>query len=224
MDVIAAHENGYKNVVASMGTALTINQVNQLKRLAGSFILALDQDDAGQEATLRSLESSWRVFDGRDTRRDSIFPDNPIELKVLSLPSGKDPDEFIRNPENDWDIVINKAIPIFDYLTDVIFERYDVNLPGGKNRIIAVLAPILNSMDMLDKEHYLNEISKSLDLNVDLIKTTVNQMSKRNTSSSKTRNIKNIVKNKENILDEKFLSLLLKNPDLRQIKINRQEE
>lgn len=220
MDVIAAHENGYKNVVASMGTALTINQVNQLKRLAGSFVLALDQDDAGQEATLRSLESSWRVFDGRDARRDSVFPDKPIELKVLSLPSGKDPDEFIRNSEDDWDTVINEATPIFDYLTDVVFERYDVNLPGGKNRIIAVLAPILNSMDILDKEHYLNEISKSLDLNVDLIRTTVNQMSKNNNSSSKTRNIKNIVKNKENILDEKFLSLLLKNPDLRQIKIN----
>ena len=221
MDVIAAHEYGYENVVASMGTALTVNQVTQLKRLAGSFVLALDQDDAGQEATLRSLESSWRVFDGRDSRMDSVFPDSPVELKVLSLPSGKDPDEFIRNSDgmDDWGTVIDSATPIFDYLTSVVFERYNVNLPGGKNKIITVLAPVLNSMDILDKEHYLNEISKELGLDVDLIRTTVNKMPKNAINPPKLRIVKNTIKNKDNILDEKFLALLLKNPNLRQIPI-----
>ena len=112
MDVIAAHEHGYRNVVASMGTALTVMQVNQLKRLAKTFVLALDQDIAGQEATLRSLESSWQVFDGRDTKQKSVFNDNPVELKVLSLPEGKDPDEFIRNSESNWDDVVLSLIHI----------------------------------------------------------------------------------------------------------------
>ena len=62
MDAIAAHQYGYTNVVASMGTALTENQVSQLKSLATNFILALDPDTAGQEATLRSLEASWKVI------------------------------------------------------------------------------------------------------------------------------------------------------------------
>ena len=62
MDAIAAHEHGHRNVVASMGTALTSQQVRQLKNLAGTFVLALDQDVAGQEATLRSLESAWQIF------------------------------------------------------------------------------------------------------------------------------------------------------------------
>ena len=60
MDTIAAHQHGYTNVVASMGTALTEQQVAQLRSMASGCILALDPDQAGQEATLRSLESSWR--------------------------------------------------------------------------------------------------------------------------------------------------------------------
>ena len=65
MDVIAAHQHGYANVVASMGTALTERQVSRLKGLGTDFVLALDPDAAGQEATRRSLESSWRIFDNQ---------------------------------------------------------------------------------------------------------------------------------------------------------------
>ena len=211
MDVIAAHEHGYRNVVASMGTALTVMQVNQLKRLAKTFVLALDQDIAGQEATLRSLESSWQVFDGRDTKQKSVFNDNPVELKVLSLPEGKDPDEFIRNSESNWEDVIDSAMPIFNYLTNVVFEKYDINSPGGKGRILNVLSPILNAMEILDREQYLVEISEKLNIDIDLIRSEV----KNNKSfvSSTTERIRpsNIKKNEDNILDEKILSLLFKN-------------
>ena len=211
MDVIAAHEHGYRNVVASMGTALTVMQVNQLKRLAKTFVLALDQDIAGQEATLRSLESSWQVFDGRDTKQKSVFNDNPVELKVLSLPEGKDPDEFIRNSESNWDDVVDSAMPIFNYLTNVVFEKYDINSPGGKGRILNVLSPILNAMEILDREQYLVEISEKLNIDIDLIRSEV----KNNKSfvSSTTEKIRpsNIKKNEDNILDEKILSLLFKN-------------
>ena len=211
MDVIAAHEHGYRNVVASMGTALTVMQVNQLKRLAKTFVLALDQDIAGQEATLRSLESSWQVFDGRDTKQKSVFNDNPVELKVLSLPEGKDPDEFIRNSESNWDDVVDSAMPIFNYLTNVVFEKYDINSPGGKGRILNVLSPILNAMETLDREQYLVEISEKLNIDIDLIRSEV----KNNKSfvSSTTERIRpsNIKKNEDNILDEKILSLLFKN-------------
>ena len=65
MDVIAAHQHGRKNVVASMGTALTERQVYLVRTLAKTVVLALDADTAGQEATLRSLEASWRAMERR---------------------------------------------------------------------------------------------------------------------------------------------------------------
>ena len=111
MDVIAAHQFGYKNVVASMGTALTPEQVQQLRNIASSYVLALDQDSAGKEATLRSLETSWKIFEDRArTRNRDMFAYNPIKRKVLSLPEGKDPDEFMRSGEGDWSKVLELSL------------------------------------------------------------------------------------------------------------------
>ena len=65
MDAISAHQHGYENVVASMGTALTDYQVAEVLRITRQVTMALDADAAGQQATLRSLESSWQVFQNR---------------------------------------------------------------------------------------------------------------------------------------------------------------
>ena len=102
MDTIAAHQFGYRNVVASMGTALTEQQVAQLKPMAPSFVLALDPDAAGQEATLRSLESAWHQI---GQRRSAVMNSSvgvlhqrePVSIGIAALPEGKDPDDLIRN-------------------------------------------------------------------------------------------------------------------------------
>ena len=110
MDVIAAHEYSFKNVVASMGTALTVEQVRQIRNLASSYILALDQDTAGQEATLRSLQSSWGIFESLNTSKNDFFSDYSKILKVLSIPNGKDPHEFIRSESQDWGKIVSDAL------------------------------------------------------------------------------------------------------------------
>ena len=71
MDALMAHQHGFTNVVASMGTALTTQQVEHLTRLASNYVLALDADAAGQEATMRSLKSSWA---GIDNVRIALLP------------------------------------------------------------------------------------------------------------------------------------------------------
>ena len=94
MDVIAAHEHGYRNVVASMGTALTERQVALLKRHRSTLILALDADNAGSEATLRSayeiinnsLTAAARAELARRRAAGRFCCD--IDLRVLSMPEG----------------------------------------------------------------------------------------------------------------------------------------
>ena len=99
MDVITAHQNKEKNVIASMGTAITEQQVNSIKRLAKDYILAMDSDTAGQSATLRSLESAWHVLD----TQNNLFQNNllnlgkPPKIKIAALPKGEDPDSLIKN-------------------------------------------------------------------------------------------------------------------------------
>ena len=124
MDVIAAHQHGFQNVVASMGTALTESQVSALRNIASTFVLALDPDNAGREATLRSLQSSWQVFERRALRAggrsDVVFYERQphASLKVAVLPPGKDPDLLIRESPEEWERLIAEAKPLMDYLFD----------------------------------------------------------------------------------------------------------
>ena len=86
MDVIAAHQNDRRNVVASMGTALTERQVYLVRSLAKTVVLALDADAAGQEATLRSLEASWRAMERR-----RFGQRQEVALRIAVMPEGRDP-------------------------------------------------------------------------------------------------------------------------------------
>jgi DNA primase len=103
MDVITAHQNGFKNVVAAMGTSVTDRQVSMLKRLTGNVALALDADAAGEEATLRSIGY------------ENILG---AEVKVIIMPAGKDPDDVIRDDARTWQHLLDEAPPIIDFTFD----------------------------------------------------------------------------------------------------------
>ena len=151
MDVIAAHQHGFANVVASMGTALTEDQVSSLTRLAGRFVLALDADAAGDEATLRSLESSWRILD-RPRRPRAAGPQltdaeerGPPELRVMDLPRGKDPDDIIRESPELWEQLVVGARPVIDYVFETVTARFDTSTAAGKQAVTQRLAPLVRN-------------------------------------------------------------------------------
>ena len=120
MDALMAHQHGYTNVVASMGTALTSRQVTALRGLADSFVLALDPDAAGQEATMRSLKTSWR--DVRD-------------VKIALLPEGKDPDELIREAPQRWPEVLEAAEPRIDFSFRIMAPRFNLDTADGRRAL-----------------------------------------------------------------------------------------
>ena len=154
MDAIAAHQHGFSNVTASMGTALTRQQVSlvldALRRPGSSskdVILALDPDVAGQEATLRSLESSWNVFQARLAGRApgvTLYErqESP-SLKIAPLPEGKDPAEIILENAEEWSRLINNAVPLMDYLFVALSSRLDLSTSQGKAKIAELLFPLI---------------------------------------------------------------------------------
>jgi DNA primase len=130
MDVIAAHQFGYTNVVASMGTALTPQQVAPIRRYVKQVYLALDSDAAGQVATLRGIDAMRASF--ADDERADVRPGQMVrfertlgaEIRVVLLPSGKDPDEFIRADPTAWPPTLEASVPLVEFfltssLTDV---------------------------------------------------------------------------------------------------------
>ena len=178
MDAIAAHENGFKNVVASMGTALTENQVSQLRSLADDFVLALDPDAAGQEATLRSMESSWRVFRSATARRSaasqSVLSDwKPPSLKIAELPEGLDPDALIREDPERWRATVEGAQPLLDYAIPALVKRTDLSVPFNRARIAGEIARLINELDEMDQYEYWTKLAVALGVPLDTLRASI---------------------------------------------------
>ena len=227
MDVIAAHQYGFKDVVASMGTALTERQVAQLKALAGNFILALDPDAAGQEATLRSLESSWKVFDrgGLDRRASggvTLYARQEITLKIAILPPGNDPDQVIREDPQVWKRLIDGAQPLLDYLLAAIASRFDLGSSQGKAQATEVLFPIIAGMsNPYDQERYFDRLAQVLGVRVATLEASVGRprapvRARSRREANQEVSLSPFVRDQGDPLEEYALTLMLNRPELRE--------
>jgi len=146
MDVITAHQGGFNNVVASMGTSVTEKQVGTLKRLTKNMALALDADAAGEEAMLRGV--------GYENILDA-------EVKVIILPKGKDPDDVIKQDAKIWQHLLAEALPIVDYTFNMDTADLDLTTPKGKALARDRLLPIIAGIkDTVRQSHYITKLSK----------------------------------------------------------------
>ncbi len=124
MDALQAHQAGFRNVVAQMGTALTEDQLRQLDKYATRLIMALDADAAGASATLRGLDVARQTlgddetvtFDPRGIMRYTGTVD--MDLRVVTLPEGLDPDDLIRANPGAWEQLIERAVPVAVYVIE----------------------------------------------------------------------------------------------------------
>lgn len=176
MDAIMAHQNGYDNVVASMGTALTEQQVAQVRRLTSAVTMALDGDAAGRNATLRSLESSWGVFQRRAAQSEQragqslLQPPAALELKIAELPPGQDPDDIIREAPDAWPDFLAQASPLFDYLLTTLKARADLATPDGRSWVArAMLRFVAQIPDAVKRDFHLENLSESLGVSLETL-------------------------------------------------------
>lgn len=149
MDAIQAHQHGFTNVVAQMGTALTQAQLKTLSRFARRLILALDADEAGARATLRGLEavrqaaSISRVFvDPNGALRESSRLN--VELQVVTLPQGKDPDDLIRENPEAWRTLVENAQGVAEYVVNAAAACLPANATlAEREQLARDLLPLL---------------------------------------------------------------------------------
>ena len=142
-DALMAHQAGFDNVVASLGTALTPGQVALLTRYAKKIALAYDVDAAGEKAGTfgaTALEALIGQLAAADT---GVELD---EVRVVRLPDGKDPDEVVRETPDLWREEVRTAQPIVDYLIDFHARQVDLKTPGGKARFVDAIAPTLRAV------------------------------------------------------------------------------
>jgi DNA primase len=157
-DALMAHQAGFDNVVASLGTALTPGQVALLTRYATKIALAYDVDAAGEKAGTfgaQALESLIGQLAVADT---GVELD---EVRVVRLPDGKDPDEVVRETPDRWREEVRTAQPIVDYLIDQHARAFDLKTPGGKTRFVNAIVPTLRAIpNPVMRDAYLQTIHR----------------------------------------------------------------
>ncbi len=186
MDCIRLHANGIRNAVATLGTALSFNHLNTIKRYAQSIYFNYDADEAGFRAMARSAKT---------VLSSSLFS------YVISLESKEDPDSFILKYGKDAYLKkINEAQDYFDYLIQYLKKKYDTNSPQNKLKVVEEIKPIISSVkDSILRLSYISKAAKALEVSQDIF--------------ARHENIKEFFLKNIN-LEEAFLSLLLKDIEL----------
>lgn len=150
MDCIALHQYGITNAAASLGTALTINQAKLIKRYVDKVIIAYDADIAGQMATLRGLE---------------ILKQAGLDVRVLTVPEGKDPDEYIRNNGREaFNKLLLNALPLIDYRIKKVREGIDIKNPDNLVQYVEKALQILFDLDSVERDVYIKKISEETNI------------------------------------------------------------
>jgi len=189
MDVIAAHQHGYTNVVASMGTALTDKQIRTLERLRATVLLAMDADAAGIEATLRALQAgqaAGAVRAGPESAHPSAMSEEEFAEKVREwtrdglkraavtfsvVPlAGKDPDELIRKDVAAWQQAIDHARPFTEHVFETFAARKDLAQPAQRAELMQELLPVLRLIEEpVHHAHYLQRLARLTQVSEDVL-------------------------------------------------------
>ena len=145
MDVIVAHQYGFSNVVASMGTSITDKQVNILKKMSHNVVMALDSDSAGSEAMQRCVDHENTL---------------EAEIKVVILPEGKDPDDVIKADADTWRKLLADARPVIDYIFDIAITGLDLSRVSDRTKTRDRLYPIVDNVkDAVRRAYYLQKLA-----------------------------------------------------------------
>ncbi len=162
MDCIAIHQAGFSNCVASLGTALTRKQASMLKKLVPEIIIAYDMDQAGRNATIRGLD---------------LIASIGCDVKILEMPEGKDPDEFIKiNGKEAFGKLVDNSLPIVEYKAKLLKARYNINDVDGRRKYLNGVAKAISQVNnAIDREVYIDRISRVHNIPADSIKDEVSK-------------------------------------------------
>lgn len=201
VDVITCHEAGFTNVVGSSGTALTLGQLELLKRFTNNLNFAFDVDEAGLLATRRAVELALSLG---------------FNCRIISIPKilAKDPDELIRRDPSLWGQQVKGAKNFLDFYFDSVFASMDVESSIDKKRAVADLLPLLSLLpDPIDRSHYVNKLALKLGVEQKIILDLLNKnfISRTPAPVGLVRRQFTPKKTKQELLERRVLGLFLKN-------------
>lgn len=170
MDVIGLHQAGIRNVVASMGTSLTDNQAKLLKNMVDTVYICYDGDYAGQTSTLRGLK---------------VLKAHELNVKIMTMPDGMDPDELVVNGPEPFIELKDKAMDLYDYLLFRAEDGLDLSTPQGKINYAKNALQVISDLSTMEREVYLGVISKKSSIPTSKLRTNLIEIVGNNTPNDK---------------------------------------
>lgn len=162
LDVISSHQAGVRQVVATAGTALTEYHLKALGRLTGDVRLCFDADKAGIAATERAIPVAGKI--------------GGLQLSIITIPSGKDPDELIRHDVGAWKSAIEEPQYVIDWLIDQYTASLDINTAIGKRQLSDVVLRVVRQLpDSVEQDHYLGRLAALLHVSKEALKNKLQQ-------------------------------------------------
>lgn len=199
-DMLASFQSGVTNVVAIKGSALTEGQVLLLKRYTENLVLALDSDFAGNEAARRGID----IAEGAN-----------LSVKVIKLPFGKDPFECISHDAYLWKKAVKDSMPIYDFIIDNAFSKYQDEGVIGKKRIGDEVLPYITRINNpIVLSHYIKDLAKRLEVTEESIDLSMRQLKKEKKLTPVKQEEKQNV-SRQVLVESYFLSLLIQGEDIR---------
>jgi DNA primase len=214
-DVIQAHKNGFKNSIASLGTAFTEEQAKLIKRYAENAYIAYDADTAGNKATLRGLD---------------ILSRTGINVKVIQLEEGSDPDQLLKaEGEEVFNSLIEDAVNLIDFKINMIIKDKNLSEPGVRKKVLRSIVELLSEVDdNLEREIYIERAAAKTKFKAEVLAEEVEKEFKKIKSRNYQRNREKQNKQTEKEFDlysqlsyyqkveEEILAHFISNPALRE--------
>ncbi len=208
MDVISSHQAGVKNVVATAGTAMTVNHLKALSRFSNDIRLCFDGDQAGINATERAILLGQQAG---------------VELSIITLDQSagevKDPDELIQKSLDLWKSSISKPQPAMEWIFDQYEKRLDISSAVGKKEFSTIALKLVENLnDPVEKEFYIDQISKRIVVSKEILLNKFDEKPQKNKSKKRMK----IQKTDEKFVDEyiyedDLLALGIREPKLAKI-------
>jgi DNA primase len=169
LDVIGPYQAGFKNCVSPMGTALTEDQFRLIKRYSRKIVLALDPDAAGEQATLRGLQTARETL---DREGDPVFDARGLmqvegrlkaDIRVTTLPDGMDPDEIALDDPDRWAALVEQAKPVVIHVMETLAARVNIDDPKAKEEIANQVLPLIEDVKgSVEREAYRQRLARLL--------------------------------------------------------------
>ncbi|BBB92805.1 MAG TPA: DNA primase [Methylomusa anaerophila] len=179
MDAITAHCMGIKNVVASLGTAFTPEQARQILKCNVEMVFSYDSDSAGQNATLRALE---------------VVRALGAKIRVVQIPDGKDPDEFLRKYGSEaYKLLIQDSLPLVEYQISQALANTDFSSIESKIAAVAKLVPILAvTRNQVETEAHISRLSQLIGVDEGAFRAEIRKYIIQSKKDNNVKNGKNI--------------------------------